>query len=184
MGLRLRILVHRAGVLMASAVAKKEPAKPTKPRGRKLILLNPEVEKTLLDYIRIGTPVRTAVTSAGITEKSFYLWLNRGIAERERLNLSKSAKENPSEVVFLQFLQSVERARAEAITKKVAVIAKSGNDGDWRAAAWWLERQMRDEFGKTDRVEIGGTNGEAIKIQIEMGELENKIAKVLAIRKK
>jgi hypothetical protein len=43
---------------------------------------------------------------------------------------------------------------------------------------------MPEEFGKTDRVEIGGTNGEAIKIQVEIGELENKIAKVLAIRKK
>jgi choline dehydrogenase-like flavoprotein len=181
MGLRLRILVHRAGVLMASAVAKKEPAKPV---GRKKALLQPDLEQTLLDYIRIGTPVRVAVASAGVSERSFYSWVNRGRAERERLATVKGAKQNASEVVFVQFLQSVERAKAEAITKKVAVIAKSGNDGDWRAAAWWLERQMPEEFGKTDRVEIGGTNGEAIKIQVEIGDLENKIAKVLAIRKK
>jgi len=43
---------------------------------------------------------------------------------------------------------------------------------------------MPEEFGKTDRVEIGGTNGEPIKIQVEIGELESKIAKVLAIRKR
>ena len=169
---------------MSSAVAKKEPAKPIKSRGRKTALLKPDLEQTLLDYIRIGTPVRVAVASAGVSEQTFYTWVNRGMAERERLKLVKGAKTNPSEVVFLEFLECVERAKAEAITKKVAVIAKSGNDGDWRAAAWWLERQMPEEFGKTDRVEIGGTNGEAIKIQIEMGELENKIAKVLAIRKK
>lgn len=169
---------------MATAVEKKKPAQPKKTAGRKTLLLDTVIEQTLLDYIRIGTPIRVAVASAGIAEKSFYSWMARGLAERERLNLVKGAKENPTEVIFLQFLQQVERAKAEAIAKKVAVIAKSGNDGDWRAAAWWLERQLPEEFGKTDRFEIGGTNGEAIKIQVEMGDLEDKIAKVLAIRKR
>ena len=169
-----------------TTVAKKEPAKAPakKSAGRKTALLQPDLEQTLLDYIRIGTPVRVAVASAGVSNQTFYSWVNRGIAERERMKMIKDAKNNPSEVIFLEFLDKVERAKAEAITKKVAVIAKSGNDGDWRAAAWWLERQMPEEFGKTDRVEIGGTNGEPIKIQVEIGELENKIAKVLAIRKK
>lgn len=171
------ILVLRTGVCVEAPVVKKTA-------GRKTALLKPDLEQNLLDYIRIGTPVRVAVASAGVAEKSFYSWMARGLAERERLALSKGVKENPSELIFLQFLQQVERARAEAVTKKIAVIAKSGNDGDWRAAAWWLERQMGEEFGRTDRVEIGGTNGEPIKIQVEMGELENKIAKVLAIRKK
>jgi transposase len=171
---------------MSSAVAKKEPAKAPakKSAGRKTALLQPDLEQTILDYIRIGTPVRIAVTSAGVSEQTFYSWINRGVAERERMKMIKGAKNNPSEVIFLKFLESVERAKAEAITKKIAVIAKSGNDGDWRAAAWWLERQMPEEFGKTDRVEIGGTNGEPIKIQVEIGDLENKIAKVLAIRKR
>jgi hypothetical protein len=169
---------------MTAVVQKKEPAKPKSNAGRKTALLQPHMETTLLDYIRIGTPVRIAVTTAGVSEQTFYSWINRGMAERERLKLIKGAKENPTEVVFLKFLEQVEQAKAEAITKKVAVIAKSGNEGDWRAAAWWLERQMPEEFGRTDRVEIGGTNGEPIKIQVEMGELENKIAKVLAIRKK
>lgn len=169
---------------MTNAVAKQEPAKPVKKRGRKTALLKPDLEQRLLDFIRIGTPIRVAVASAGLAEKSFYSWMSRGLAERERLAVSKGAKENPSEVIFLHFLQQVEQARAEAITKKVAVIAKAGNDGDWRAAAWYLERQVPEDFGKTDRFEIGGSNGEPIKIQVEMGELENKIAKVLAIRKK
>lgn len=171
---------------MATAVAKKEPAKTPakKSAGRPTVLLEQVKEQTFLDYIRIGTPVRKAVIASGIAEKTFYNWMSRGMAERERLSLNPSAKENATEVVFLQFLQRVEQARAEAIAKKVAVIAKSGNDGDWRAAAWWLERQVPEEFGKTDKFEIGGTNGEAIKVQVEMGDLEDKIAKVLAIRKR
>ena len=170
---------------MATAVEKKKPtAKPKSNAGRKTALLDVTKEQTLLDYIRIGTPVRKAVTASGIAEKTFYNWMSRGLAERERLSISLTAKSNPTEVVFLQFLQRVEQARAEAITKKVAVIAKSGNDGDWRAAAWWLERQVPEEFGKTEKFEIGGNNGDPIKIQVEMGDLEDKIAKVLAIRKR
>lgn len=171
---------------MANAVAKKQPAKAPakKSAGRPTALLEEVKEQTLLDYIRIGTPIRKAVTATGIAEKTFYNWMTRGMAERERLSLVPDAKENPTEVIFLQFLQRVEQARAEAITKKVAVIAKAGNDGDWRAAAWYLERQVPEDFGKTDRFEIGGTNGEAIKVQVEMGDLEDKIAKVLAIRKR
>lgn len=171
---------------MATATAKKEPSKTPakKSAGRPTALLEQAKEQALLDYIRIGTPVRKAVTASGIAEKTFYNWMSRGMSERERLSMTPNAKENPSEVIFLQFLQRVEQARAEAIAKKVAVIAKSGNDGDWRAAAWWLERQVPEEFGKTDKFEIGGTNGEAIKVQVEMGDLEDKIAKVLAIRKR
>ena len=170
---------------MTTVVEKKKPTtKPKSNAGRKTALLQPNLEQTLLDYIRIGTPVRIAVTTAGVSEQTFYSWINRGMAERERLKLVKGAKSNPTEVIFLKFLEQVEQAKAEAVTKKVAVIAKSGNEGDWRAAAWWLERQMPEEFGRTDRVEIGGTDGGAIRIQVEMGELENKIAKVLAIRKK
>ena len=110
--------------------------------------------------------------------------MTRGFTERERLATVPNAKPNTNDVIFLQFLQRVEQARAEAIAKKVALIAKSGVDRACRAAALWLERQVSDEFGKTDRVEIGGTNGDAIKVQVEMGDLEDKIAKVLAIRKK
>jgi hypothetical protein len=57
---------------------------------------------------------------------------------------------------FFNFYSELSKQEQRAIAKKVAVIAKSGVDGDWRAAAWWLERQVSDEFGKTDRVEIGG----------------------------
>jgi hypothetical protein len=171
---------------MASAVAKKQPEKAPakKTAGRKTALLDVTKEQNLLDYIRIGTPVRKAVAASGVAEKTFYNWMSRGLAERERQALVPDAKENPTEVIFLQFLQRVEQARAEAIAKKVAVIAKSGNEGDWRAAAWWLERQVPEDFGKTDKFEIGGANGEASKVQVEMGDLEDKIAKVLAIRKR
>ena len=66
---------------MATAVEKKKPtAKPKSNAGRKTALLDVTKEQTLLDYIRIGTPVRKAVTASGIAEKTFYNWMSRGLA--------------------------------------------------------------------------------------------------------
>jgi hypothetical protein len=168
---------------MTTAVVKKTAKKQVAP-GRPSPILDETTEKQLLEYIKFGTPINRAVAAVGIAERTFYHWMTRGLNERERLATVSNAKPNSTEGVYLQFLQSVERARGEAITKKIAVIAKAGNEGDWRAAAWWLERQSPEEFGKTDRVEHTGNNGEAIKVQIEMGDLEDKIAKVLASRKR
>jgi hypothetical protein len=168
---------------VTTAVAKKTTKKQVT-SGRPSPIMDEDTESKLIEYIKFGTPVNRAVAAVGISERTFYTWMNRGINERERLATVPNAKPNPTEGVYLQFLQSVERARGEAITKKVAVIAKAGNEGDWRAAAWYLERQAPEEFGKIDKVEHTGSNGDAIKIQIEMGDLEDKIAKVLAARKR
>ena len=166
---------------MASAVAKKKEA-PAKKVGRSSPLTNPQIEEELLNLIKIGVPVRHACQAVGINEKTFYNWLSRGMTERDRLNSIENAKPNPTEVVFYEFLQAVERARSEAIAKKVATITKSSHD-DWRAAAWWLERQLPSEFGKIDRVEHTGANGEDIKVTVTMGELQEKIARVIEMRK-
>lgn len=169
---------------MVAKEPKKVVAKKQATAGRPSPIMDETTEKELLEYIRFGTPIRKAIVAVGIAERTFYNWMTRGLNERERLATVPNAKLNPTEGVYLQFLQSVERARGEAITKKVAVIAKAGNEGDWRAAAWWLERQNPEEFGKTDRIEMTGGDGGAIKVQIEMGDLEDKIAKVLAARKR
>jgi hypothetical protein len=85
---------------------------------------------------------------------------------------------------FFNFYSELSKREQRLSLRKLLSLRRVGLMEDWRAAAWWLERQVSDEFGKTDRVEIGGTNGDAIKVQVEMGDLEDKIAKVLAIRKK
>jgi len=169
---------------MTTAIAevKRKPTK--KVIGRTSLLLNAEIYQTLLDYIRMGTPITHAVSAAGISSKAFYNWMARGMSERERLATIPNAKENPREIIYVRFVHNVERTRAEAITKKIATVTKASIEGDWRAAAWWLERQVPNEFGKIDRLEVGRNDGNSIKVQIEMGDLEAKIARVIAQRKK
>ena len=135
---------------MATAVAKKKPSK--KPRaktgGRTAILLDDVKREELLNLIVLGLPVNKAVAMVNIAESTFYHWMSRGMTERDRLATIPDARPKPEEKIYLEFLESLTRARAEAIAKKVAVISSAASQGDWKASAWWLERQVPEEFGK------------------------------------
>ena len=67
---------------------------------------------------------------------------------------------------FLEFVEAVKKAEAEAEVESVALIRRSAQDGQWQAAAWFLERRKPSDWGRKDRHEIGGINGEAIKHEV------------------
>lgn len=97
--------------------------------------------KTLLDAIRGGADINTASQLAGINYRTVYRWVERGQRENERIE--QGLEPLADETEFLVLWQSMRKARAEAITRNVALIQKAAQQGDWRAAAWWLERQAR-----------------------------------------
>ncbi len=47
----------------------------------------------------------------------------------------------------------VERAIADAEAGEVGLVIKAARDGDWRAAAWLLERRFGERWGRRDRLE-------------------------------
>lgn len=89
---------------------------------------------------------------------------------------------------YVQLLHDVNRARAEATARNVLLIEKAAVGGyvieentrthpdgttertirrqppDWRAAAFWLERQNLKEFGKRNYTEISGPGGGPVQI--------------------
>lgn len=67
---------------------------------------------------------------------------------------------------------SVERAEATASQTAVESIHRASIDGDWRAAAWWLERRRPEEWGKRTQIETPA--GVSIRVQFseEVKELE------------
>jgi len=170
---------------MTTTVAKKKPSKP-KPKtgGRGLILLDSAKREELINLIVLGLPVNKAVAMVSIAESTFYKWMSRGMVERDRLATIPDAKPKPEEKIYLEFLESLTRARAEAIAKKVAVVSSAASQGDWKASAWWLERQVPEEFGRIERQEILSQSVSEVRVTVSMGELQEKIAKVLEVRKK
>jgi hypothetical protein len=175
------------------AVVEKKPAtkKPatkkkvveSRPVGKPTIL-NPELQDKIVELIRLGNYASDAAGACGISKGTFFNWCARGKDEAERRRLLPDAKLLPNEVKYLEFLDAVEKARDEATVRNVSIIQRAGHDGTWQAAAWWLERTRQNTYGRKERLEVTGQDGEAMKISVDMGELEEKIAQVIAIRRK
>jgi hypothetical protein len=97
--------------------------------------LSDELVEKLLGLIRAGNYVSTAVRAVGISRPLFYQWLDRGQSSAE------------IDAPFREFRESVEHARAEAEARAVTQIANAARES-WQAAAWLLERQYPDRWGR------------------------------------
>jgi transposase len=107
--------------------------------------LSPEVEKAVCDNIRLGLTYRASAEAAGIGYDAFNRWMND---PRPR---------------FRKFNESVEKANGEARKILMTRIQQSAKDGEWRAAAWTLERRFPDEYGP--KLDVT-SKGEAIVVRL------------------
>jgi len=57
------------------------------------------------------------------------------------MKYSKNGKTLPAEI------SNEQREAAGAKAKQVALIHKAAMEGDWEAAAWWLEKNYPEEYG-------------------------------------
>ena len=102
--------------------------------------------KTLIDALRGGADINTAAQYAGLNYATVFRWIERGQRENERLEYGYDPR--PEEAEFLSLWQTMRKARAEAVVRNVAQIQKAANQGEWKAAAWWLERTVPEFYAK------------------------------------
>lgn len=184
---------------------RRRPRKPGRPT-----LLTPEVEKRLVDAVRLGAPVAIAAAHAGICENSFYNWSQAGREELEARDAGEPP--NPAHDPHVRLWERVVDARAAAAIRNIGQLQKAAAGGyvteetsrkyrdpetgrivtetttkrapvDWRAAAWWLERQQRVHFGKgADQVELTGANGGPLQVEasIDVQALTQRLQATLA----
>ena len=87
-----------------------------------------KIRKTaILEAIELGATYEIAAESAGISKSTLFAWLKRGRQET-RGN-------------FKDFLHSVKKAESAAAIGALKTIVSASNDGDWKAAAYLLERR-------------------------------------------
>ncbi len=91
----------------------------------------------ILRELADGQTIGTAADMAGIDQRTIHRW-----------------KEDPKKA---SFRRGVARARASAKKTRVGLIGLAARRGEWKAAAWLLERMNPDEFGKSEKVELSGT---------------------------
>jgi hypothetical protein len=82
---------------------------------------------TVLESLRVGSSRRAAAASAGISDETLRRW----------------AAKLPSLQV------EIEKAEAEATMVATQSVRMAAIGGDWRAAAWWLERRRYSEWGRS-----------------------------------
>jgi transposase len=142
--------------------------------------LTPERQSRIVEALTQGNYMETSARYAGITPQGMYKWLNRGNAERSRIN--DGDEPQPKENVYVDFVEAVEKARAQSEMRNVGLIQKAAVDGTWQASAWWLERSFPKRWGRSDRVEHTGADGGPLEVQVTMDELEEKVGQLLSHR--
>ncbi len=101
--------------------------------------LTPPVHAQIVSYIAAGAYLKHAAESAGISHQAARLWMSRG----------KSGEEP-----YASFRKDVNAAQAKDAVRDVQVISKAGVEGDWKAAAWKLERKHPKLFGQRHQIEL------------------------------
>ena len=103
-------------------------------------LLNEETSTKFLETIRSGGTIKQACQIVGVCPATIHNWTARGKEAqllKNQLKEQKKLKDFPKkEQVFLDFFESVEKAKAEGCIARNNTIAKWGENRDWRASAW------------------------------------------------
>jgi len=100
--------------------------------------LTPEIQEKIVQALVLGNHRQDAAAYAGIDATTFRRWLIRGLQE----------KEGP----HAEFRQAVLEAEARAKITAMGCITKAARDGDWKAAAWWLQKLFPHQFSEQSQL--------------------------------
>lgn len=121
-------------------------------QGRKVSKLSDPKVSILLQALTGGNYIETACAYAGLAPSTIYRWLERGRAEKASIEAGN--KPNADEAEYLELCEAVEKARAAAVISNVTIIQQAARNGQWQAAAWWLERSMPQQYGRRLQAEV------------------------------
>jgi hypothetical protein len=107
------------------------PTTPEPARTGRRTKRTPFVTRKICRAIAAGLPFKLAAAAAGITGGTFDKWRND----------------------FPEFNEAVETAIAAGIKSRLNRIQKAADEGDWKAAAWWLEHVCPEHFARS-RVDV------------------------------
>lgn len=129
--------------------------------------LTKEVTDRICLAIRAGNYSKVAAAMAGISETTYYKWLEMS----DKPNAKKEYKE---------FRESIEQAEAEAEVAAIARIRQAADNGDWKAAGWYLERKHGERWGRNDKIRQEITGFVTQSIDVTFDEMKNAVIDFLS----
>lgn len=149
------------------------------PRPPKLNdVIDPDTGQTRADRVifllRQGAYLRTAAEAAGIGEATLHRWLANDTPRYREFRESVARARADAQVNLLLTIQMHARG-GQTRPKQVVVPKPKGEhevvtiqevvDGDWRAAAWILERSWPQEYGRREAIEVTGAGGGPVEVR-------------------
>jgi hypothetical protein len=122
-------------------------------RGRKA-KLTPALIESFEKKLNVGAYAKYVAQSEHVTERTYYAWIERGLKAEKLFETGKKLPE--TEVLFLQFLQSVRQAEANANIVLTTMVFSKGNE-DWKAALEMLARKWPEDWARKDYVDFKGS---------------------------
>ena len=124
----------------ANALRKRSPGRPSK--------LTPETQGRILSAVRCGASFKNACVAAGISERTFQRWRQKGERQGAKTEYRRVWRERT-------------RAEQEGQTARLAIVQKAALH-DWRAATWLLERMDPERFSLRYKIEHSGQVGNSV----------------------
>ena len=136
---------------MAGKVTQLAPRTKAQPaKGGRPTKLTPEVTAAIVAAVREGAPMYLAAEAAGVSRRAIIQWERKGEAEPDG--------------IYGVFVRDIKKARAEAVAQHIATVLKA-SEKSWQAAAWWLERQHPEEFGRREAFTVASASDVHIVVE-------------------
>ena len=102
--------------------------------------------KAICETLRLGAYQKEAAAVAGVCEGTLQNWIKEG--GKERRHIAAGGKPRKRGSAYLDFLERLEKAKAEAQVSDLRIITQAAVDGAWQASAWKLERRNPSRWGR------------------------------------
>jgi hypothetical protein len=125
--------------------------------------------------VSAGNTLDKSAEYHGVCKTAAYNWQARGRKEIARLARSKRTKPKPKERLHVEFAEAIKKARAKAQVRNVAIINEAAKT-TWTAAAWWLERTDRENWGRPHKQGEGVSQNVMITVEEKRAPVVSLIA--------
>ncbi len=120
--------------------------------------LTPEIQEKIVQALSIGTYRKDAAEYAGIDAATLYRWMLRGAREKDS--------------AYADLRTAVLEAESRAKITAIGSITKAMRNGDWRAAAYWLERKFPHQFSDRSQLFLIQKTFEQVEAAAEAAGIE------------